>query len=176
MGRALGEIKPMKYVAIINDEQYEVEIQKDGSILLNGEPREVDFLPLGESLYSVITEHSSLEVVIDESDGLYSVMLGGRLYEGQVLDERALMMAQRRGGLTVGSGEVHSPMPGLIVKIPVEEGQAVSHGDTVIILESMKMQNEIKSPLDGVVTKVLAQSGQTVDKNALLIVIEPLED
>jgi len=162
----------MKYVALINNEQYEIEIDNDGNILLNGEPRDVDFLPLGASLYSVITDGKSLEVVIDDEQGNYQVMMGGRLYEGQVLDERALMMAQRRGGLGGGSGEVNSPMPGLIVAVPVEEGQTVSQGQTVVILESMKMQNELKAPIDGVVGSVNVETGQTVDKNALLIEIK----
>jgi len=166
----------MKYVAIINNEQYEVEIDNDGNILLNGEPRDVDFLPLGASLFSVIADGKSLEVVIDDEQGNYQVMMGGRLYEGQVLDERALMMAQRRGGLGGGSGEVNSPMPGLIVAVSVEEGQTVAAGETVVILESMKMQNELKSPIDGVVGSVNVEAGQTVDKNALLIEIEPPED
>jgi len=165
----------MKYVALINNEQYEIEIDKDGNITLNGEPRDVDFLPLGASLYSVITDSKSLEVAIDEEQGNYQVMMGGRLYEGQVLDERALMMAQRRGGLGGGSGEVNSPMPGLIVAVPVAEGQEVSQGETVVILESMKMQNELKAPIDGVVVSVKVEAGQTVDKNALLVELEPPE-
>ncbi len=93
------------------------------------------------------------------------------VYEAQVLDERALMMAMRRGGLGGGSGEVPAPMPGLIVTVPVAVGQEVSQGQTVVILESMKMQNELKSPISGVVESVAVEAGQTVDKNQILIVI-----
>lgn len=166
----------MKYTTILDGEQYEVEIQKDGTILLNGEPREVDFLQLGPALYSVITENKSLQIVIDEDGDTVQVLMGGRMYETRVLDERALLMAQRKGGLMGGSGEVAAPMPGLIVTVPVEEGQEVVGGQTVIILESMKMQNELKSPIDGVVIEVKVESGQTVDKNEILIVIEPPEE
>lgn len=166
----------MKYVTIINNEQYEIEIDNDGGILLNGEPREVDFLNLGGSLYSVITQNQSLEVVIDDEDNKIEVMMNGRLYETQVLDERALLMAQRRGGLGGGSGEVHSPMPGLIVKVTKEIGQAVAAGQTVVILESMKMQNELKAPSDGTIKAIHVEAGQTVDKNTLLVEIEVPED
>ncbi|GAB4310359.1 MAG: acetyl-CoA carboxylase biotin carboxyl carrier protein subunit [Phototrophicales bacterium] len=162
-----------KYVTILNGEQYEVEIDKDGNILLNGERREVDFLALGPSLYSIITDYKSLEVVIDDEAGNVSVLMGGRLYETQVLDERALLMAMRKGGLGGGSGEVHAPMPGLIVAVPVEIGQEIQQGQTVVILESMKMQNELKSPIDGVVQAINVTAGQTVDKNAILVVISP---
>jgi biotin carboxyl carrier protein len=166
----------MKYVTIINEEQYEIEIDKDGGVLLNGEPRDVDFLNLGGSLYSVITQNQSLEVVIDDEDNTIEVMMNGRLYETQVLDERALLMAQRRGGLGGSSGEVHSPMPGLIVLVAVENGQVVEQGQTVVILESMKMQNELKAPINGTVSAIHVEAGQTVDKNAFLIEIEPPEE
>lgn len=167
----------MKYVTIINDEQFEIEIDKNGGILLNGEPRNVDFLTLGPSLYSVITDDRSLEVVIEEAEGVHQVLLGGRMYDAQVLDERALLMVQRRGGLGSSSGEVPAPMPGLIVKVTCEVGQQVAKGDTVVILESMKMQNELKAPIDGIVETIHCQAGQTVDKNTTLIVIvSPDED
>ena len=166
----------MKYVTIINNEQYEIEIDKDGGILVNGEPRDVNFLNLGGALYSVITQNQSLEVVIDDEDNKIAVMMLGRLYDTLVLDERALLMAQRRGGLGTGSGEIHSPMPGLIVKVTVNDGQAVEQGQTVVILESMKMQNELKAPLDGIVSVIHVKAGQSVDKNALLLEIEVPEE
>ena len=165
----------MKYVTVLNGEQYEVEISNDGQIFINGEPREVDFLNLGGALYSVITESQSLEAVIDDEDDKIAVMMGGRLYETQVLDERALLMAQRRGGLGNDSGEVHAPMPGLIVKVVVQAGQAIEAGQTVVILESMKMQNELKAPITGTVGRVHIEASQTVDKNTLLLEIDALK-
>lgn len=163
----------MKYVTIINEKQYEVEIDKEGQLLVNGEPRSVDFLNLGGDLYSIVTQNQSLEVVIDDQDSYLEVLMGGRLYDIQVLDERALLMAQRRGGFASTSGEVHSPMPGLIVKVNVENGAQVEQGQTVIILESMKMQNELKAPVSGIVSDIQVKAGQTVDKNALLLMIHP---
>ncbi len=164
----------MKYVTIINNQQFEIEIEKDGSLLVNGEPHSIDFLQLGglnSSLYSVITDTQSLEIVIEEEGNLIDVLMLGRLYEAQVLDERAMLMATRKGGLGVDSGEVPSPMPGLIVKVNVEVGQSVTQGETVVILESMKMQNELKAPREGVVQAIHVSDGQTVEKNTLLIVI-----
>lgn len=173
MAGTLGENEQMKYVTIINGEQFEIHIQNDGSVLVNGEPRDVDFLHLSETLYSMITNNRSVEVALEEKQGKYSILMEGRLFEGQVLDERALLMAARRGGLGTNSGEVHSPMPGLIVAVPIEAGAEVKKGATVIILESMKMQNELKSPIDGVVQTVHVKPGQTVEKDTLLVSISP---
>jgi len=166
----------MKYTTIINEEIFEIEVDKDNNVTVNGEPREVDFLALGPSLYSVIMDNASLQVVVDEDQGSYSVLLGGRLYEGQVLDERAMMMAQRRGGLMGASGEINAPMPGLVVKVVASEGTTVEAGQTVVILESMKMQNELKAPISGVVETVKVTDGQTVNKNDLLVVITPPDE
>ncbi len=161
----------MKYTTILNNELYEVEILKDGAVLVNGERHEVDFLALDESLYSIIQNNRSQDLAIDENQGNYQVLVDGRLYEAQVLDQRTMLMLARKGGLTMGSGEVTAPMPGLVVEIPVAVGDTVEAGQTVVILESMKMQNELKSPITGVVESIQALAGASVDKNAVLIVI-----
>jgi biotin carboxyl carrier protein len=166
----------MKYITIINNQQFEVEIQRDGSVILNGKRHEVDWLELPESLYSMIKDNKSIEVAIDDSGGTTNVLLEGRLYETQVLDQRAMMMLNRRGGIKLDSGEVHAPMPGLIVDVLVNVGDTVTEGQTVVILESMKMQNELKAPRSGVVQTVERLKGSTVDKNALLLVISGGEE
>src|SRR5262245_64856301 len=107
----------MKYVTTINGKTFEIEIQRDGSLLVNGERREVDFLALGPSLYSIIMDGLSYELVIEERDQDIEVLMRGRLYTGQVLDERAQLMAERTGGMMTDLGEmsIRSPMPGLVV-------------------------------------------------------------
>lgn len=68
-----------------------------------------------------------------------------------------------------GAEKVNSPMPGNIIDIKVSAGYTVKNGDTLLILEAMKMENEIKSPCDGTVTGVHVAKGDTVDSGALLI-------
>ena len=161
----------MRYVTIIDNEEFRIDIDKDGNLLVNGEERDVDFRQLSPSLYSVIMEHQSWQVVIEEDKGTHSILMAGRMYEGQVLDERALLMAQRKGGIGGASGDLRAPMPGLIIDIRTEIGHEVRAGDTIIVLESMKMQNELKVPIDGVVQDISVEIGQTVDKDTLLITI-----
>lgn len=163
----------MKYVTLINSQSYEIEIDHDGSVLVDGQARDVDFLNLGGALFSVITENRSLEAVINDDEGKVAVMMSGRQFEAQVLDERAMLMMQRRGAQATGSGEVKAPMPGLIVDVTTERGATLAKGDTLVILESMKMQNELKSPIDGLVRAIHVEAGQAVDKNELLVEIKP---
>jgi biotin carboxyl carrier protein len=163
----------MKYVTTINDKKFEIEILNDGSLLVNGERREVDFLSLGPALYSVIMENLSYEAVVEERDDNIEVLMRGRMYTGQVLDERAQLMASRRGGFAADSGEISikAPMPGLVVVVTVAEGEEVVAGQTVVILESMKMQNELKTPRDGVVQRIGVEAGQRVEQNKVLVTI-----
>lgn len=166
----------MKYVTVINGKQFEIEIKGDGSLLVNGTPHEVDFLPLSAALYSIIKDYKSFELAIEESNNTYQVLMNGRLYDGQVLDERALLLMNRKGGLGLDVGELHSPMPGLIVEVRVAVGDHVQRGQTLVILESMKMQNELKAQRDGVVTTVNVHKGQTVDKNDVLVIVHDAEN
>src|SRR5690349_11212695 len=152
MGWTLGEDAPlMKYVTTVNNKRFEIEILADGSITVDGKKRDVDFRALGPAMYSILAENVSHELTIEERDDEIEVLMRGRLYSNHVLDERALLMAQRSGGMASESGEINikSPMPGLIVAVKAEVGQEVKTGDTVVILESMKMQNELKAARDG---------------------------
>ncbi len=71
-----------------------------------------------------------------------------------------------------GQGELLSQMPGKVVKILVNEGDEVKKGDTLLILEAMKMENEIKSGTDGVVKSVQVQEGQVLDAGVLMMEVE----
>ena len=62
-------------------------------------------------------------------------------------------------------------MPGLIVTVPVSEGEAVHKGDILVVLESMKMQNELKCPRDGQVTRVKIKTGENVEQNQVLVTV-----
>ena len=71
-----------------------------------------------------------------------------------------------------GAGEaVNAPMPGNILKVNVQNGQAVKEGQVLVVLEAMKMENEILAPKNGTVTQVLVSKGTTVDTGAPLVVI-----
>jgi len=65
--------------------------------------------------------------------------------------------------------EIKAPMPGMVLKILVKDGDEVKKGDPLLVLEAMKMENILKSPTDGVIKKIAAVTGVAVEKNQLLI-------
>lgn len=68
-----------------------------------------------------------------------------------------------------GSIEVNAPMPGTIVSVAVTVGQAVKKGDTLVVIEAMKMENEIAAPQDGTVATINCTKGESVDSGKLLV-------
>ena len=66
-------------------------------------------------------------------------------------------------------GTVFAPMPGLVLRIEVTDGQSVEAGDTLLVLEAMKMENAIKAPAAGTVVRVAVAAGQAVEKGGVLV-------
>lgn len=168
----------MKYYAKVNEKEFIIEISQDDQILVNDVPYMIDFevLPISK-LASLLINHQSLEAVIEDRDTHWEVLTEGELYNVTVQDERAFRLAQARGvGLDDSvATAVRAPMPGLVIKVLVAEGDVVEQGQHVIILESMKMENELKSPRSGVVTAVKVNVGDSVEKDQILVALGDLE-
>jgi len=87
--------------------------------------------------------------------------------------EKAVPMAPSFfSGNELGSGEVRAPIPGVIVSIPVSEGQEVKRGQTIIILEAMKMQSEIASPVDAKIGKIYVKERSPIQEGDLMMTLE----
>jgi pyruvate carboxylase subunit B len=166
----------MKYIATVKDHEFIIEIDPDRGILIDGEPQEIDYrrLPSG-GITSLLMNHRSVAAVVEERADHWEVLIAGELYTVQVEDERAYRLGRMRStGLAVdGEAIVVSPMPGIIVGVPVAVGDVVRHGDKVVILESMKMENELRAPCDGIVTHVHVAAGTSVEKDQPLVGISP---
>jgi biotin carboxyl carrier protein len=169
----------MKYIATVKKEEFTVDISNDGTITIDGEPCDIDFrrLPSG-GITSLLLDNRSISAVVEERGEEWEVLIEGELYAVKVQDERSYRLGQRTGhGAGVdGEAVVASPMPGIIVAVPVAEGDHVSFGDKVIILESMKMEIELRAPCDGVVTHVNVTAGASVQKDQALVTISPIEE
>jgi len=162
----------MKYITTVEDRQFLVEIIDDKHVSVDGKVYEVDFESVsGQPVYSLIVDGRSHESYVAPGDHDWQVLLRGRLYPVTVEDEREKRLRSAAGGGVAETGEFHlrAPMPGLIVAILVGEGQAIKKGQVLLILESMKMQNELKSPRDGVIGRVRVKAGETVEQKQTLL-------
>lgn len=165
----------MRYVASVGNREYLVEIVDDQHVLVDGVPYEVDFESIQQQpVYSLLVDGKSFESYVFPGDDAWQVLLRGVLYEVVVEDERERRLRSAARSRIAEHAEFHlrAPMPGLVVSVPVAEGQAVQKGDVLVILESMKMQNELRSPRAGTVTRLRVKQGDSVElKQTLLSVV-----
>jgi len=163
----------MKYITTIDDQQYTIEIIDSQHVIFDGKPYKVDFESVsGQPVFTLLINDKSHEAYIyDDDEGGWEVLLKGALYPVSVIDEREHRLRAAFGSSPSQSGEYHlkAPMPGLVISILVKEGDQVKEGDVLLILESMKMQNELKSPREGVVSRVNAKDGDHVERKQMLL-------
>jgi biotin carboxyl carrier protein len=165
----------MKYITTLDGKEYLIEITDEHHVSVNGRLLEVDFVSVnGQPVYSMIIDGKSYESYVYETEEGWQVLTRGRQYNLTVEDEREKRLRAAAGGGVVESGEYHlkAPMPGLIVAIPVNEGDPVKKGQTLVILESMKMQNELKSPKDGTAGRIRVKQGETVEQRQALLSVQ----
>ena len=165
----------MKYVATLNDRVFEIEINAKDQVTVNGQRLSIDFCSVSDQpVYSLIVNGESYEAYVQPTGAGLEVLLQGQLHVVHVEDERQRKLRESSGGPVVRSGEfnLNAPMAGLIVAVPVEEGQTVAKGQDLVILESMKMHNELKAPRDATVTRVRVRAGDNVKQNQVLVTLD----
>jgi biotin carboxyl carrier protein len=164
----------MKYIALVHDQKFEIELAEDGSVRVNGENRPISWQQFGHSpRLSLLADGHSHDVLMHRDNGRWEVTVGNERHEVQVLDTLAWRVAQatKAGQSAENGANLTSPMPGMVIRLLVEPGAAVQKGDKVLILESMKMENELRAPCGGQVKSIAVQPGTPVEKGQLLLVI-----
>ncbi len=171
------------YVVRVGDREFRVAVAEESGglkVTVRDEVFFIDFARLeAEPRLSLILKAGpgaaggvSVEVVRDERGRLYP---GGIPLDTEVLAARLAALEQVRRGAEAGSGrpvEVKAPMPGLVVRVGAEPGQAVRRGHVLVVLQAMKMENELSAPRDGTVRDVRVRPGQAVDHGEVLAVLE----
>ena len=167
----------MIYRVAVADRTFEVDLSPEG-VVVDGEQVDVDLAHLeGTPVRSLRLDGASHHLVARRGPpGFWELHVRGRRFEVEVVDERAQAIREMTGVTAAASGPkpVIAPMPGLVVKVEVAEGDAVEPGQGVVIVEAMKMENELRAQGSGVVTKVHVREGQTVEKGQLLVDLGPV--
>jgi biotin carboxyl carrier protein len=165
-----------KYITTIAEKEYVVDIIDSRHVSVNDRKYEIDFQSIsGQPVFSLLVDGGSYQAHVYPGDeDVLQVLMRGSLYEARVEDEREKRLSAAAGTGVAQTGEfvLRAPMPGLIVKVPVNEGDTVKKGGVLVILESMKMQNELKSPRDGKVTRVQVKAGDSVEQRQPILSVE----
>ncbi|HEY9168247.1 MAG TPA: biotin/lipoyl-containing protein [Lutibacter sp.] len=142
--------------------------------LKSSDLEKLDLLKRSASEFHVIDKNKSFTVKLEKSDFKnreYLVIVNSNNYNVKISNEIDQLIKEM--GFNIGSSikanSIKAPMPGIILSVNVEENQEVKEGETLLILEAMKMENAIIAPKDGFVKSIFIKSGETVDKGVLLI-------
>jgi biotin carboxyl carrier protein len=153
----------------VND-RYEFE-------MLPEEAKVLDLVRNADGSFHIIRDGRAYTATLLEADPTertYVFSIGGDKYRIHIADHYERLIQQL--GLSVGGTQkqntIKAPMPGLVLQVSVEVGQSVQKGDTLLILEAMKMENVIKAAGDAVIKHIHAKQGAAVEKGQLLLEME----
>jgi biotin carboxyl carrier protein len=183
----------MPYISTVNEHSYRVntgEHNQQRDITIDGTAYTIDWrfiAPLAADgkgqpniggRYSLIIAGKSYEIFArrmhkpDEGGSeTYEITCGEQRFEVRVEDEREKALGSVKSALDSGEAQVRAPMPGLVIGVPIEVGASVVHGQTVVVLEAMKMENDLAAPRAGTIKEIKVDQGQTVNQGDILIVI-----
>jgi len=154
---------------------YEIERDDDG-ILVRAEGEEqwnrTELHRIGESqLYLLMVDNRPIELYLERRRGGAIATIGRHAFDFDVERWRPQMAARAIRAEETGQKKITAPMTGSIVEVRCAAGQEVQAGDVLLVIESMKMNNELRSPAAGVVEQVPVVPGQRVNAGALLVML-----
>ena len=138
------------------------------TLLVDGVPHNADVVCVEPNVYSVLIDRRSTDLTID---GGGHVWVGSTRLSVQIHDPRKWSRGQGADA-EHGTIALKAAMPGKVVAVLVELGEAIETGRGVLVVEAMKMQNEVKSPKAGTVQAIRVSPGDSVAAGQVLVVIE----
>ena len=156
-------------------EKFKIKVNDSTTLDLTAtEASELDTVKEPDNRFHILKHQKAYNAKLVHSDfgqKTYTIRVNSNTYKVKI--ENSLDQLIKKMGFSLGSSkkvnQIKAPMPGIILQVNVKEGDEVKEGDTLLILEAMKMENAILSPKDAVVKTVNISKGDTVDKNMLLI-------
>jgi pyruvate carboxylase subunit B len=166
----------VKYVATLDNITHVVEVSGgDGRYRLSigDEVWDVDARLTAQGIYSLLIGGVSHVADVVDREGACLVNVGGEAYEVLVEEQTRWIIRTRGGAASAGAGQtVRAPMPGKITHVAIRAGDRVQAGDTLVVIEAMKMENELKAAAAGAIAEVRVSAGQAVNPGDVLVVLQ----
>ncbi len=166
------------YSIQLKDKSFEIELNssKLNQGIVNGKEFKLDINKSGNE-HHILYNNTSYKVELDhflEDRNEVVLKINNDKVTCKVSTELDILL-QRLGMDNLSSqkmNDIKAPMPGLVLDVLVDVGQSVNEGDTLLVLEAMKMENNIKAPAEGIVKQIICEASKSVEKNDILIVFE----
>ena len=181
-----------RYVVALLGGRHDVEVRPDGTVVIDGREVHASLVPTNPphpagrgrphgsgTGCSLLLDGTSFALwARGGRGGAWELELDGRAVSAEVLDPRAhrVRRLSAKAGACAKVAPLKAPMPGLVVQVSVDEGQAVAAGDTLLIVEAMKMENELRAPAAATVKRLLATPGDAVEKGQLLVEFSEVDE
>ena len=167
----------MKYSVTVNGTEVELELDGD-QVRMGGRSARARLVDPGtsgnERMLIIGSEVHRVQLRPGASRGQYTLWLDGVRFDVEALDERmrAIRLLAAATAKPTGPAPLIAPMPGMIVRVHVEEGDAVHPGQGLVVMEAMKMENELRATSAGTVKRILVAPGTAVEKGVVLLELE----
>jgi biotin carboxyl carrier protein len=164
----------MKLFAHCARRRWEIDIVREGDRLVvrcEGETLELRFDQSTRSLRSALYDSRKIDFGWTRRGASHQIVMDGAVYDVVVRDIRSEEIAslQKAAAGAAAPSEIRAPIPGLIRRVLVREGEAVRKGQPLLTLDAMKMENELCAPADGVVRQIHVHEGRTVERGQVLL-------
>jgi biotin carboxyl carrier protein len=165
----------MKYEVLIEGNPHQVEMErteKGFDCIVNGEAFSLDVVMTARDVLSILHNGRHYEAKREYSLlGETHIIVGSERFAAEVRDPRSLR-SRRTAGAEAGPAKIIAPMPGIVIRLLVSQGDEVEVGQGVAVVEAMKMQNELKSSKKGKVTRIAVKEAAAVNAGDLLAIVE----
>jgi biotin carboxyl carrier protein len=156
-------------------------VSKDGNkvqFLIDGKPCDVDIVMAENGSCSILHDGNSfnVEMIRNEGSKSYDVSMFYRSYHVDIVDTQTKYLRMKKGNEEKQDDKIIAPMPGKVVKIPVQKGDRLAADDIVVVLEAMKMQSNYKVTSDCIVKDILVNEGDSVNANQVLITLDIIKE
>ena len=162
--------------ATVNSQTFDIQSDKN-EISVNSQPFSWDLVEIKDGNFHVIYNHKSYNAEVLEADyqsKSFLIKINNTKYTVSVKDRFDILLDQlgMSNANSIKVNDIKAPMPGLIVDIKVRVGDTVKKGDTILILEAMKMENVLKAAGEGIIKAIKIAPKQNVEKNQVMIEFE----
>lgn len=160
------------FVISVNSAKFDVQIIDENELNFDAEKISYELIQMGINSYLLKLNNKVFQLTAEKTDSdSFKILVDGYYFEIKVrtaLQEKACKLLESSSTYKIHHTDIKAPMPGLILKIKKNVGDKVEQGESVIILEAMKMENDLKSPSSGIIEKVFVSEGSAVEKGTAL--------
>jgi len=165
-----------EFVVTINEKKKPVRILNDNELKIENKKFKDEIAHVHNNTYLLKCGNNYFEIVADKvNNGHFSVLLKGYHFDAVVrtaLQEKAIHLLEEAQTAAHHQFEVKAPMPGMILKVKKQDGDTILQGESIIILEAMKMENDLRAPASGIIKGISVDEGKAVEKGEILFSIE----